>query len=78
MVRGSLKKIEVSENLDVGTSSDSSKADGVPLLIAGPGLKEKSDLSEMIWKQTRKSLSVMVTFCPINGHNFQNAFLKII
>ena len=78
MVRGSLKKIEVSENLDVGTSSDSSKADGVPLLIAGPGLKEKSDLSEMIWKQTRKSLSVMVTFCPINGHYFQNAFLKTI
>ena len=76
-VRGSLKKIEVPENLDNGTSSDSSKADGVPLLIAGPGFKEKSDLSEMIWKQTRKSLSVMVTFCPITSKmHFYKSFQK--
>ena len=30
-------------------------------LIPGPMLQEKSDLSEMIWKQTKKSLSVMVS-----------------
>ena len=68
MVRGSLMKIEASENFNARTSSDSKRVDGVhPLvtgpgfkILTGPGFKEKSDLSEMIWKQTKKSLSVMV------------------
>ena len=61
-------KIEASENFNARTSSDSKRVDGVhPLvtgpgfkILTGPGFKEKSDLSEMIWKQTKKSLSVMV------------------
>ena len=74
MARGSLVKIEEPESLDAGTSLDSclahkdridprcTKADRGRPLIPGPVLKEKTDLSKMIWKQTRKSLSVTVTF----------------
>ena len=70
MALWSLIKIE-SEYMDAETSLDSSvmqkentglpptKTDGVRPLIHRSILKEKSDLSEMIWKQTKKSLSVM-------------------
>ena len=39
MVRGSLMKIEASENLNARTSSDSTRVDGVHPLITGPGFK---------------------------------------
>jgi len=62
--------------MDAETSLDSSvmqkentglpptKTDGVRPLIHRSILKEKSDLSEMIWKQTKKSLSVRIRGVP--------------
>lgn len=42
MARGSLMKIEASENLDAKTSSDSTRADEVNSLVTGPGFKGSS------------------------------------